>query len=64
MKTESLTSQTLDLRPLTSNEMLTVNGGGFFGDLFYVFGATAKSIYVFCKTASEFQHSLPANLKK
>jgi len=53
-----------DLSGLSSEQMLTIEGGGFWGDLAFVLGATAHSIWQFSKQASEYQHSLPANLKK
>ncbi len=63
MKTQ-LKNQTFDMHQLNPDELLSINGGGFWKDLFYTIGATAKSIWTFSKTASEFQHSLPPNLKK
>lgn len=52
------------LSELSSDQMLTIEGGGFWGDLAYILGATAHSIWQFSKQAMEYQHSLPANLKK
>jgi len=50
---------------LTPEELLLIEGGSsFWEELFYVAGVTAKSIYVFAKTASEFQTSLSSSLKK
>jgi hypothetical protein len=56
--------QSLGLEELSQQEQISIEGGGFFKDLFYAVGATAKSLYVFTTTAVEYQHSLPANLKK
>jgi hypothetical protein len=53
-----------ELTALSHDELCTVNGGGFWGTLGYVIGATAKSIYIFAKSAADYQASLPANLKK
>lgn len=52
------------LNELSSEQMLTIEGGGFWGDMFFIVGATAHSIWQFSKQAMEYQHSLPANLKK
>ncbi len=52
------------LSELSSEQMLTIEGGGFWGDLSYIVGATLHSILQFSKQAMEYQHSLPANLKK
>jgi hypothetical protein len=52
------------LSELSSEQMLTIEGGGFWEDFAYLLGATAHSIWQFSKQASEYQHSLPANLKK
>lgn len=49
---------------LTDAELTGIEGGSFWEDVFYVAGVTAKCIWVFSKTAAEFQTSLPANLKK
>lgn len=52
---------------LTSKELMSINGGaetGFHYDLPFVFARTARYIWEFCKGAVEYQHSLPANLKK
>jgi hypothetical protein len=50
---------------LTPDELLHIEGGsGFWEDIFYFTGATLKCIYVFGKTAGEFQSSLPPSLKK
>jgi hypothetical protein len=54
-----------NLIELNSNEFFSIEGGtGFWEDAAYCVFATLKTIYVFGKTASEYQHSLPANLKK
>ncbi len=53
------------LTELTHQELLSIEGGStFWEDFFYAVGVTVKSVYVFTKTAAEFQHSLPSNLKK
>ncbi|MBN8719992.1 COMC family protein [Hydrobacter penzbergensis] len=49
---------------LDRDELKTVNGGSFWGDLAYAAGATARCIWEFARTASEFQASLPPSLKK
>jgi len=65
MKKVQLLSDSFDcLTDLTADELLAVEGGSFWEDLAYVAGVTAKCFYVFAKTASEFQASLPPNLKK
>jgi hypothetical protein len=54
-----------NLHELNSNEIYSIEGGsGFWEDLAYCTFATLKTIYVFGKTAAEYQASLPANLKK
>lgn len=54
--------------PLGSEELVNIEGGtdgrSFWGDAVYLVAATARCIYEFTKTAVEYQHSLPANLKK
>jgi len=53
------------LTDMTDADMVAVNGGdSFWETLGYIVGATAKCIYVFSKTAAEYQASLPPNLKK
>jgi natural product precursor len=52
------------LKSLSEQELCDLNGGSFWGDLAYVAGATIKCVVVFCKTAAEYQASLPPNLKK
>jgi hypothetical protein len=52
------------LAPLSADEMELTNGGSIWGDIAYVVGVTLKSYVVFCSTASGYQSSLPANLKK
>ncbi len=66
MKKVQLLSDSFDcLTDLTTDELLSVEGGsGFWEDIAYAAGVTAKCFYVFVKTASEFQASLPPNLKK
>lgn len=49
---------------ISSDQMLTIEGGGFWGDLSYLIAATTHAIWKFSKEAMEYQHSLPANLKK
>jgi hypothetical protein len=54
-----------NLHELNSNEIYSIEGGrGFWEDAAYYAFATLKTIYVFGKTAAEYQASLPANLKK
>lgn len=52
------------LSELSSEQTLAIEGGGFWGDMAYILGATAHSIWQFSKQAVQYQHSLPANLKK
>ncbi len=52
------------LEPLSTEEMQLVNGGSVWDELAYIVGVTLKSYVVFCSTASAYQASLPANLKK
>lgn len=54
----------LKLQELTFEEMNVIDGGGFWDDVFYTLGATARCIYEFSKTAGEYQSSLPHYLKK
>ncbi|MCA6441341.1 MAG: ComC/BlpC family leader-containing pheromone/bacteriocin [Sediminibacterium sp.] len=50
---------------LSNEELLMINGGsGFWEDVAFVAGRTVRCIWEFAKGAAEFQHSLPANLKK
>lgn len=55
---------------LSSEELILVNGGeitketSIFEDIAFVLGRTARCIWEFSKTGVEYQHSLPANLKK
>jgi hypothetical protein len=63
MKT-NLNEMKYGLTALSNDELSTVNGGGFWGTVGYIIGATAKSIYIFTKSAADYQASLPANLKK
>lgn len=52
------------LDSLTNEQLLTIEGGGFWYDISYVSAVTLKVIFTFAKDAVEYQHSLPANLKK
>lgn len=60
------------LTVLSIDQLTMINGGGdgpstktsFLHDVAYAIGVTAKSFWHFCKTASEFQASLPPSLKK
>jgi hypothetical protein len=49
---------------LSSKELETIEGGGFWGDVFYRVGVTFRCFYEFAKTAGEYQASLPPSLKK
>lgn len=49
---------------LSSSELEKIEGGGFWGDLFYRVGITCRCFYEFAKTAGEYQSSLPPSLKK
>ncbi|MES2330374.1 MAG: hypothetical protein V4539_12275 [Bacteroidota bacterium] len=66
MKRISLTPDNYQqVTELSPEELLLIEGGsGFWEDLLYVVGMTAKCIYVFGKTAGEFQSSLSPSLKK
>jgi bacteriocin-like protein len=65
MKTDHRLKESFEsFTELTNAELITIEGGGFWGQFFYLIGATAKSIWVFSKTAAEFQTSLPPSLKK
>ena len=55
---------TIQFKELSFEELNETNGGNLFYDLAYAIGATAKSVVYFCQKASEFQSSLPPNLKK
>ena len=55
---------TEQLTQLNSEEQKNINGGSLIGEIAYCLGVAAKSLVHFCKTASEFQASLPPNLKK
>ncbi len=52
------------LSELSFDQALIVEGGSFWYDAAYLIGATAHAIWEFSKQAVEYQHSLPANLKK
>ncbi len=49
---------------LDKDELKTVNGGSFWADFAYATAVTARCIWEFGRTASEFQASLPPSLKK
>lgn len=50
---------------LSDEELFMINGGsGFWEDVAFVAGRTIRCIWEFSKTAAEYQHSLPSNLKK
>jgi len=49
---------------LSPDELHDICGGSFWYDLAYATAAFSKGVIEFGKTAMEFQHSLPANLKK
>jgi len=57
---------------LTTNELMLINGGAekahaetsFWYDISFFAARTGKCIWLFAKGAVEYQHSLPANLKK
>jgi hypothetical protein len=51
------------LCPMTNTELETVNGGSASLELPFISYVT-RYIYQFCKTAAEYQASLPPNLKK
>lgn len=71
MKNNILSQENLPLMEvLSSDEISLINGGGdtketgFWHDLAYVVGATLACIWEFSRSAAEYQHSLPPNLKK
>ncbi|MBR2649421.1 MAG: ComC/BlpC family leader-containing pheromone/bacteriocin [Sediminibacterium sp.] len=65
MKTNHNNQEFNQFQQLSNEELLTINGGsGFWEDVAYITGRTLRCIWEFSKTASEYQHSLPANLKK
>lgn len=65
MQKEILTIKSIDsLVELNQHELISLEGGSFWEDLARLTGATAKCIWIFAKTAAEFQTSLPPNLKK
>jgi hypothetical protein len=49
---------------LDRDELKTVNGGSFWGDVAYATAVVGRCIWEFARTASEFQASLPPSLKK
>lgn len=64
-KLSSMSGNCQHITELTPEEILSIEGGSsFWEDVFYVAGMTLKCIYVFGKTAGEFQSSLPPSLKK
>lgn len=65
MKTKNQSSRhSFECQSLSSKELEIIEGGGFWGDLFYKVGVTFRSFYEFTKTAGEYQASLPPSLKK
>ena len=64
MKNPEVFSKEMGLQLMTAEEMRCIDGGSFWEDVGYVLGVTARSFVEFCKTAGEFQASLPPNLKK
>ncbi len=65
MKTKTFNFASIpSLELLDQKEMIQIEGGSFWKDLAYVAGVTLKCIYVFGKTAGEFQASLSPSLKK
>jgi hypothetical protein len=60
----SLKLESFDLGELSQKEAMTLEGGSIWGDAAYLLGATLKCIWVFAKTAGEYQASLPPTLKK
>ena len=55
---------------LSEEELILINGGeitrdsSIFEDFAFVFARTVRCIWEFSKGAVQYQHSLPANLKK
>lgn len=55
---------------LSNVELIQINGGeitkdsSIFHDIAFIFGRTIRCFWEFSKGAAEYQHSLPANLKK
>jgi|GEM_PF-701005 hypothetical protein len=65
MKTNNQSSiHSFECQSLSSKELEIIEGGGFWGDLFYTVGVTFRCFYEFAKTAGEYQASLPPSLKK
>lgn len=65
MKNKSVVQQANScMQPLSSAELLAVEGGSFWGELAYTVGVIARSYYEFVTQASAYQSSLPPNLKK
>lgn len=52
------------LNELSFEQLNAIEGGSFWYDAAYLIGTTAKVIWTFAQDAIEYQHSLPANLKK
>lgn len=53
-----------ECQSLSIQELTAIDGGGFWGELFYTIGATFRCIREFGKIAAEYQASLPPSLKK
>ena len=53
-----------DLMELDHNELVAIEGGGFWKDVAHAIGATARCIYEFGQAGGEYQQSLPSGLKK
>ncbi|NCT93209.1 MAG: hypothetical protein GXC72_02190 [Chitinophagaceae bacterium] len=65
MKNKSVVQQANScMQPLSSVEMLAVEGGSFWADIAYVTGVISRCYYEFVTQASAYQSSLPPNLKK
>ncbi len=52
------------LEELSTQEKNLINGGSFWYDLAFGVAYVGHAIYDLGKLASQYQHSLPANLKK
>ncbi len=66
MKKNIMAFEAIDFAGSISNEeMIAINGGSnAWEDLAYITGRTLRCIWEFSKGAIEYQHFLPANLKK
>ena len=66
MKKNIMAFEAIDFAGSISNEeMIAINGGSnAWEDLAYITGRPLRCIWEFSKGAIEYQHSLPANLKK